>query len=124
MFYWVTKNSKFLAEKWRFDKTDPRSSVALSKSNVFLLIYCKLKTNFTANSQLLYMGCRLTREPKQKKNPIFILNKSVRVRLRRSVYLQELLNTEFDREVKRGFEKASVSRTVRLRECPLEESLL
>ena len=38
MFYWVAKNSKFPADKWRFDKTDPYSSVALSKSNVALLI--------------------------------------------------------------------------------------
>ena len=47
MFYRVAKNSKFPADKWvkwRFDKTDPHCSVALSKSNVFLLIYCKLKT--------------------------------------------------------------------------------
>ena len=43
-------------------------------------IYWKLKTNFIAKSQLLYMGCPLTREHKQKKNPIFIF-KSVRVRL-------------------------------------------
>ena len=122
-FYWVAKNGKFPAEKWRFDKTDPRCSFALSKSNVFLLIYCKLKINFIAKSQILYMGCPLTREPKQKKNPIFIF-KSVRVRLRESVRLRECVNTEFDWEVKRGFEKASVSRAVRLRECPLAESLL
>ena len=72
MFYWVAKNSKFRADKWRFDKTDPYYMyfVALSKSNVFLLIYCRLKTNFIAKSQLLYMGCPLTREHKQKKNPI------------------------------------------------------
>ena len=123
MFYWVAKNSKFLAVKWRFDETDLLCSVALSKSNVFLLIYCKLKTNFIAKSQLLYMGCPLTREPKQKNNPIFIF-KSVRVRLRESVRLRECVNTEFDWEVKRRFEKASVSRAVRLRECPLAESLL
>ena len=41
MLYWVAKNSKFPAAKWRFDKTDPHCSVALSKSNVFLLIYYK-----------------------------------------------------------------------------------
>ena len=56
-----------------FDKTSPHyCSVVLSKTNVFLLIYCKLKTNSIAKSQLLYMGCPLTRERKQKKNPIFI----------------------------------------------------
>ena len=62
MFYWVAKNSKFPADKWRFDKTNPHSSVPLSKSNVFWLIYCKLKINFVAKSQLLYMECPLTRE--------------------------------------------------------------
>ena len=95
MVCWVAKNSKFPADKWRFDKTDPNCSVALSKSNVFLLIYSKLKTNFIAKRQLLYMGCPLTREHKQKKNPIFIL-KSVRVRLQESVRLRECINTEFD----------------------------
>ena len=69
------------------------------------------------------MGCPLTRERKQKKNPIFIF-KSVRVRLRESVRLRECVNTEFNWEVKREFEKASVSRAVRLRECPLAESSL
>ena len=48
MSYWAAKNSKFSADKWRYDKTDRHCSVALSKSNVFLLIYCKLKTNFIA----------------------------------------------------------------------------
>ena len=115
MFYWVTKNSKFPANKWRFDKADLHCSVALSKSNVFLLICCKLKTNFIGLSQLLYMGCPLTRERKQKKNPIFIFKSE-------SVRLRECVNTEFDWEVKRGFEKASVRRPVRLRECPLAES--
>ena len=123
MFYWVAKNGKFPTDKWRFDKTDPHCSVALSKTTVVLLIYCKLKTNFIAKSQLLYMGCPLTRENKQKKNLIFIF-KSVLVRLRESVRLRECANTEFDWEVKRGLEKASVmkSRAVRLRECPLAES--
>ena len=115
LLYWVSNNSQFPVNKWRFDKADPHCSVALSKSNVFLLIYCKLKTNFIAKSQLLYMGCPLTRERKQKKNPIFF-SKSVRVRSRESVRLRECVNTEFDWEVKRGFEKASVSRAVRLRE--------
>ena len=69
------------------------------------------------------MGCPLTRERKQKKTPIFIF-KSVRVCLRESVHLRECVNTEFDWEVKWGFEKASVSRAVRLRECPLVESWL
>ena len=80
MFRWEAKNSKFLADKWRFHKTDRHCSVALSKSNVFLLISCKLKTNFIAES-IIGMGCQPTIERKQKKNPLFIF-KSVRVRLR------------------------------------------
>ena len=79
MFYWVAKNSKFPADKWRVDKTDPYCSVALSKSNVVLSIYCKLKTGFiNCQESMLFM-----RELKQKKNPILIF-KSVRVRLRES----------------------------------------
>ena len=108
MLYWVANNSKFLTDKWRFDKTDPHCSVALS--------------NFIAQSQLLTWGVRL-REHTQKKNPIFIFKcVRVRVRLRESVHLRECVNTEFEWEVKRGFEKASVSKAVRLRECPLAES--
>ena len=41
---------------------------------------------------------------------------------RESVRLRECANTECDWEVKRGFEKASVIRAVRLRECLLAES--
>ena len=123
LFYSESNNSKFPVNEWRFDKADPHSSVALSKSSVyvFLSIYYKLKSNFIAKGQLLYMGCPLTRERKQKKNPILI-SKGVRVRLREIVRLREGVNTEFDWKVKRGFEKASVSRAVRLRECPLAES--
>ena len=55
------------------------------------------------------------------KNPTFIF-KSVRVSLRESVRLWECANTERDWEVKRGFEKASLSRAIRLRECPFAES--
>ena len=58
------------------------------------------------------MGCPLTRERKEKKNPIFIL-KGARVRFRESVRLGECVSIEFDWEVKRGFEKASVSTAVR-----------
>ena len=53
MFYWVAKKGKSPADKLRFDKTDPHyCSVVLSKTNVFLLIYCELKINFIAKSQL------------------------------------------------------------------------
>ena len=69
------------------------------------------------------MECPLTRERKQKKNPIFVF-KIVCVRLQESVCLRECVNTEFDWKVKWGFEKASISRAVRLRECPLVESWL
>ena len=100
MFNWVAKNRKFPTDKWEFDKADPHCSVALSKSNVFLFIYCKLKTTFIAKGQLLYMGCPLMRVCKQKKNPIFIF---------KSVCAREFVNAEFDWEVKRGFEKVSVS---------------
>ena len=41
---------KFPADKWRFDKTDPFCSVVLLKTNVCLLNYSKLKTNFIAKS--------------------------------------------------------------------------
>ena len=78
MFYWVAKSSKFPGDKWRFDNANSHISVAMSKSNGLLLIYCKLKTNFIAKFPLLYMGCPFTRERKQKKNPISIF-KSVRV---------------------------------------------
>ena len=104
MFYWVAKNSKFPADKWRFHKTDSHCSVALSKSNVFFLFYCKLKRNFIAKSQLLYTGSPPTRERKQKKNTIFI-SKSVRICLRESVSLQERVDTELDWEVKWGFDR-------------------
>ena len=102
MFYWVAKKGKFPADKWRFDKTDPHyCSVVVSKTNVILLIYCKLKTNFIAKSQSLYIG-RPLRESVNK----------------RKIQFWECANTKCDWEVKRGFEKASGSRAVRLRECP------
>ena len=76
---------------------------------------------FIAKSQLLYIGCPLTRERKRKKNSNFHFQKCPRP-LTRECPLTECLNTEFDWEVKWGFEKASISRAVRLRECPLAES--
>ena len=88
---------------------------------IVFFIYCKLKTNFIAKSQLLYVGCPLKRESKQKKYPIFI---SKSVRSRESVRLRECVNTEFDWEIRRGIEKVSVSGAVRLRESPLAESRL
>ena len=74
-----------------------------------------------SQESIIIHGVSSTREGKQKKNPIFIV-KSVRVRLLESVRLRKCVNIEFDWKVKRGFEKASASRAVRLRECPLADS--
>ena len=103
MFYWVAKNSKFPADKWKCDQTDPYCSVALSKSNVFIHGVSAFERAYT----------------KEKSN--FHFQKCPRP-LRESVRLRECVNAEFDWEVKRGFEKASVSTAVRLRECPLAGS--
>ena len=67
MFYWVAKHSKFPVNKRKFDKSNPHCSVALSKGNVFLLIYLKLKTKFIPKSQLLYMGVRLRESVNKRK---------------------------------------------------------
>ena len=117
MFYWVANNSKFPADKWRFDKTNPTALLFCQRA----IYLCCIKGKLQCQESIIDLGCPLTRERKQKKNPIFIF-KSVRVHLRENVRLRECVNTEFDWEVKRGFEKASVSRVVRLRECPLAES--
>ena len=95
------------------------------KAQCIFVDYCKLKTNFIVKSQLLYMGCPLSKRESvnKRKIPIFIF-KSVRVRLRESGCSRECVNTELNWEVKRVFEKASLSRAVRLRECPLAESWL
>ena len=78
----------------------PRTNGNLTIPIPSVLLLCQrpfvdllFKTNFIAKSLLLYMGCPLTRERKQKKNPIFIF-KSVRVRLRESVRLRDCANTE------------------------------
>ena len=52
MFYWVAKNSKFPADKWRFDKTDSHCSVALSKSSVFL----QIKDTFRSQESIIIHG--------------------------------------------------------------------
>ena len=67
MFYWVAKNSKFPADEWRFHKNETHVLLLCQRAMCILLIYCKLKTNFIAKSQLLYMGMMgypLTRERK------------------------------------------------------------
>ena len=109
MLYLVAKNSKFSADKWRFDKRPIPTILCIF---VDLL---QIHGNFHCQESIrLHMGCPLARERKQKKSPVFNF-KSARVRLRESVPLRERVNTEFDRE-------ASVSRAVRLPECPLAGS--
>ena len=56
----------FAADKLKFVKSDPRCSVALLKV-IFLLIYCKLKTNFFAKSQLRTWCVRLRESVNKRK---------------------------------------------------------
>ena len=63
----------FAADKLKFVKSDPRCSVALLKV-IFLLIYCKLKTNFIAKSQLRTWCVRL-RESVNKRRIQFSFSK-------------------------------------------------
>ena len=56
----------FAADKLKFVKSDPRCSVALLKV-MFLLIYCKLKTNFIAKSQLRTWCIRLRESVNKRK---------------------------------------------------------
>ena len=56
----------FAADKLKFVKSDPRCSVALLKV-MFLLIYCKLKTNFIAKSQLRTWCVRLRESVNKRK---------------------------------------------------------
>ena len=60
----------FAADKLKFVKSDPRCSVALLKV-IFLLIYCKLKTNFIAKSQ----WCVRLRESVNKRKIQFSFSK-------------------------------------------------
>ena len=63
----------FAADKLKFVKSDPRCSVALLKV-IFLLIYCKLKTNFIAKSQLR-TWCVRVRESVNKRKIQFSFSK-------------------------------------------------
>ena len=56
----------FAVDKLKFVKSDPRCSVALLKV-IFLLIYCKLKTNFIAKSQLRTWCVRLRESVNKRK---------------------------------------------------------
>ena len=62
-------------DKWRFDKTDPRCPIALSKVFLVDLYICILKTNFTTENQLVCMGCPPTRKREQKKKIKFLLSR-------------------------------------------------
>ena len=76
MFYWVAKKGKFPADQWRSDKTDPHYwFVVLSKNNVFLLIYCKLKTNFIAKAVNYYTWAVRLRESVNKRKIQFSFSK-------------------------------------------------
>lgn len=70
---------------------------------LFLYHYCKLKTNFIANCQYYYTWGVHLRESKHKRKIQFLIFKTVS--LQESVYLQEYVNTEFDWELNREFEK-------------------
>ena len=89
----------FAADKLKFVKSDPRCSVALLKV-IFLLIYCKLKTNFIAKSQLRTWCVRL-RESVNKRKIQFSFSK-VSASAYESVRLRECVNRKFDWEVKTG----------------------
>ena len=56
----------FATDKLKLVKSDPRCSVALLKV-IFLLIYCKLKTNFIAKSQLRTWCVRLRESVNKRK---------------------------------------------------------
>ena len=78
MFYWVAKNTKFPAGKGRFDKTDPHCSVALSKSNVFLLTHCKLKDKFHCKESIIIHGVSACERAQTKEKSNFHFQKYLR----------------------------------------------
>ena len=75
----------FAADKLKFVKSDPRCSVALLKV-IFLLIYCKLKTNFIAKSQLRTWCVRLRESVNKRKIQFSFSKVSASVYERVSVY--------------------------------------
>lgn len=84
----------FPTDKWRLDKTDPHCSIVLPK--VFSLLICKLRTDFTAESQSLCMGCPPTRAREQKKKiqiSLSIVSASAYERMSAysNVYIQSLI---------------------------------
>ena len=81
-----------------------RTTVLVDKGHtVFLLINCKLKTNFITKCKLSYMHRVFAYERAQtEENPTFHFRKCPP----ESVRLRECVNTEFDWEVKRGIENS------------------
>ena len=76
----------------RFDKADWLTVLLLCQRAMYFVDLLQIKDKFHYQEtigKLLYMGCPLMREPKQKKNPIFIF-KSARVCLRESVRLRNV----------------------------------
>ena len=100
MFYWVAKSSEFPADKWRLTNRSPLFCCYFKMQCIFVNLL-QVKDNFHCQESIITHRCPLTREHKQKKNPIFIF-KSVRVRLRESVHLRECVNTESDWDCKTG----------------------
>ena len=75
----------FAADKLKFVKSDPCCSVALLKV-IFLLIYCKLKTNFIAKSQLRTWCVRLRESVNKRKIQFSFSKVSASANERVSVY--------------------------------------
>ena len=89
----------FAADKLKFVKRSPLFCCSV-KGHIFVDLL-QIKDKFHCQESITYMVCPLTRERKQKKNPLFIF-KSIRVRIRESVRLRECVNRKFDWEVKTG----------------------
>ena len=123
MFYWVAKNRKILRGQMRFEKNQSALFCCSVKEKCIFVDLFRIKDKFHCMPRVNYYtwGVHLRESVNKRKIQLFI-PRSVRIPFRESVRLQECVNPECDWEVKWGFEKASVSRAVRLRECPLAES--
>ena len=82
----------FAADKLKFVKSDPRCSVALLKV-IFLLIYCKLRTNFIAKSQLRTWCVRLRESVNKRKIQFSFSKVSASAYERVSVYGNVLIES-------------------------------
>ena len=86
-FYSVAKDSKFPADKWRFDKTLLHCSVALSKSNEFLLIYgIANKRQFPCQESIIIDGISAYERVYTKEKSNFHFQKCPRPLTRVSAY--------------------------------------